>query len=82
LYCWLFFTSWINNWSEEGTYQIKVMAKDEHNAKSKWSYPLFISMPKNQEIFKSIIIDIIEKMLERFPILEQIFSSGLMILEL
>jgi len=68
-----------HNWSEEGTYQIKVMAKDEHNAKSEWSDPLSISMPKNKEIFKSIMIEIIEKILERFPILEQILSSGLLI---
>ena len=39
-----------HTWSEEGTYQIQVKAKDDHGAESGWSEPLEISMPKNKNL--------------------------------
>jgi len=33
-------------WFEEGNYEIKVKAIDEHGAESNWSDPLIVSMPK------------------------------------
>jgi hypothetical protein len=35
---------------DEGDYQIRVKAKDEHGALSEWSDPLSISMPKNKQL--------------------------------
>jgi len=34
-------------WTTKGTYQIKVKAKDIHDAESAWSDPLSVTMPKN-----------------------------------
>jgi len=35
-------------WIEEGTYEIRVKAKDDHGVQSEWSDPLPINMPKNK----------------------------------
>ena len=35
-----------NNWSEKGTYAVKVKAKDIYGDESPWSEPLSVSMPK------------------------------------
>ena len=34
-------------WSEEGTYLVRVKAKDVHDAESDWSDPLAVTMPKS-----------------------------------
>lgn len=40
-------------WTEEGSYQIKVKARDIHGLESDWSEPLPVSMPKNR-----VLVDI------------------------
>jgi len=40
-------------WNEEGTYEIKVKAKDTEDAESVWSDPLAVTMPLNQQISES-----------------------------
>jgi len=37
-----------NVWNEEGTYNVKVKAKDKHGAVSEWSEPLKVTMPRNR----------------------------------
>lgn len=37
-----------HSWKTQGTYQIRVKAKDIHGAESDWSDPLVVSMPKNK----------------------------------
>ena len=37
-----------HTWSERGSYEIKVKAKDTNGAESEWSDPLPITMPKNK----------------------------------
>lgn len=56
-------------WTEQGNYQIRVKAKDEHGVQSSWSDPLFIAMPK------SINRPIFLKIQENFPILHQLFNK-------
>ncbi len=63
------------SWSEQGDYEIRVKAKDDHGVQSEWSDPLPITMPKNNEFMNSILLQILEKLMERFPLLEQILSS-------
>jgi len=63
------------SWSEQGDYEIKVKAKDDHGVQSEWSDPLPITMPKNNAFMNSILFQILEKLMERFPNLEQILSS-------
>ena len=60
-------------WNEKGDYNIKVKAKDVHGEESPWSDPLAISMPKNKAI--NLFLLFLERLIERFPILEQILHS-------
>ena len=59
-------------WTEKGDYQIKVKAKDQYDVQSPWSDPLSISMPKNKAINPFMLL--LERLIERFPILEQILQ--------
>jgi hypothetical protein len=55
-----------------GNYSIRVKAKDGHDGESPWSDPLAITMPKNKAINTFILF--LERLIERFPILEQILQ--------
>jgi len=59
-------------WEEKGDYNIRVKAKDVHGEESPWSDPLPITMPKNKAI--NPFIQFLERLIERFPILEQILQ--------
>jgi PKD repeat protein len=61
-----------HTWDEEGDYIIKVKAKDVHGEESEWSDPLAITMPKNRAINPFLLF--LERLIERFPILEQILQ--------
>ena len=61
-----------HTWTEQGNYQIKVKAKDEYDVESPWSDPLPITMPKNKAI--NLFMLFLERLIERFPILEQILQ--------
>jgi hypothetical protein len=43
-----------HSWDEEGTYEIRVKAKDEHGSESNWSEPLTVSIPKTHNIWNLI----------------------------
>ena len=58
-----------HTWDEKDDYEIKVKAKDEHGKESEWSDPLEVAMPKNKAINPFL-----ERLIERFPILEQILQ--------
>ena len=62
-------------WTSQGDYTVKVVAKDVHGKLSTWSDPLEVSMPRNKAFFNSILLEILERILERFPLLEHIFAS-------
>ena len=51
-------------WTTEGTYQIKVVAKDSHGKLSVWSDPLSISMPYSYE---QPLLHFLERLFEQFP---------------
>ncbi|MBS3777970.1 MAG: PKD domain-containing protein, partial [Candidatus Thermoplasmatota archaeon] len=40
-----------HSWDEEGDYQIRVKAKDDHGVQGEWSDPLPVSMPKTKFSF-------------------------------
>ena len=63
-----------HTWDEEGDYEIKVRARDTSGLMSDWSDPLQISMPRIR-IFNNIIQLILDIIIERFPILEQIINN-------
>ena len=56
-------------WAGEGTYEIRVLAKDDHGVKSEWSDPLSVSMPKNKA-FNLMFLQFLGRFMERFPLLE------------
>ena len=62
----------LHNWTRDGTYAIKVLAKDDQGDESEWSDLLVVSMPKNKAIQPFILF--LERLMERFPILEQILQ--------
>lgn len=72
---WLFRTSgsigYSHSWSERGTYEVKVKARDEYGAESEWSDPLIVSMPKPKSI-NPLNPQFIEKLLEHFPLLARL----------
>ena len=57
-----------HKWTADGTYPIKVKAKDIHNEESLWSDPLEVSMPKNKSFndFNPWLL----RLIQRCPILE------------
>jgi len=68
-----------NTWGEEGAYEIKVRAKDTSGLISDWSDPLPISMPYNKRSI-SLFAQILERLMERFPLLELILSLPIFII--
>jgi len=59
-------------WSNQGTYAVKVKAKDTSDVESVWSDPLPISMPKNKAINPFLLF--LERIIERFPIFKQLLQ--------
>jgi len=57
-------------WASDGTYPIKVKAKDVYDAESVWSDSLSVSMPKYKPFIKPLIMDI----LLRFPLLSRLLK--------
>jgi len=50
-----------HTWTSQGSYQVKVKAKDTNLAESPWSDPLSVSMPKKQTSNKAIIYSNLRK---------------------
>jgi VCBS repeat-containing protein len=56
-------------------YEIKVKAKDIYNAESIWA-SLFVFVLNSRSVSSSILIRFIVRLLDRFPILQKILTSG------
>ena len=63
-----------HKWTEEGNYEIKVKAKDDHGVQSEWSDPLSVSMPKNKQYFNPLFYHFLENHPRMFPLLQRIFG--------
>ena len=59
-------------WSEQGTYEIRVKAVDEHDAESNWA-TLSVSIPKTKPI-NPLFLRILEWLTERFPLLARLLQ--------
>jgi subtilisin family serine protease len=62
-----------NIWFEKDDYEVKVQAIDEFGAESEWSDPIVVSMPKTKTINQLILI--IERFLEKFPVLKFLLNQ-------
>jgi hypothetical protein len=51
-------------WNSQGTFQVKVVAKDTHGVLSVWSDPLSITMPLS---YKMPFLQLLERLFEQFP---------------
>ena len=63
-----------HTWETKGTYQVKVKAKDTHDAESDWSDPLTVTMPKNKILINTPFIDFLENHPHLFPLLRQLLG--------
>jgi len=58
-----------HTWSEQGNYEIKVIAQDINGAESEWSDPLAVSMPKNKLYINPVFLRFLETYLQKFPLM-------------
>lgn len=49
-----------HNWTDQGTYEVRVKAMDEYGRESEWSDPLSVTMPKNKPNINTIILNFLE----------------------
>jgi hypothetical protein len=60
-------------WDTEGTFSVKIKARDSNGAESVWSDPLTISMPKNKiDTINPLILQFLKNHTNLFPVLRQI----------
>jgi hypothetical protein len=55
-----------HHWTKSGTYIIQARAKDTNNATSDWG-TLKVTMPKGKTFIPSPLLELIERLIERFP---------------
>ena len=60
-----------HNWTERGTYEIRVKARDIYGSESEWSDPLTVTMPKSINICNPWLL----RLIQRFPIFEKILNQ-------
>jgi len=63
-----------HTWDNEDDYEIKVMAKDEHNGESVWSDPHSISIPRAKNLQMPLLQQVLELFPDMFPILRQLLG--------
>lgn len=66
-----------HNWSKRGTYNVKVMVRDEHRAESEWSDPMPIRMPVDPDFpFLRLIMQFLENHFPRlYDLLTQVIIN-------
>jgi len=62
-----------HNWTERGTYEVRVKARDMYGSESEWSDPLTVTMPKNKPI-NMLFFRFLENHPNLFPLLRQILK--------
>jgi len=60
-------------WNEEGSYEIRAQSVDQFGMESNW-VTLSITMPKTKDISNSLLEFLINKLFERFPLLNNILN--------
>jgi len=55
-----------HQWNSEGSYEIKLKAKDIYGQESEWSDPILVNMPKEKRYSQPLM-----KMIQRFPFLNR-----------
>ncbi|MEA3457457.1 MAG: PQQ-binding-like beta-propeller repeat protein [Candidatus Thermoplasmatota archaeon] len=60
-----------HSWNQQGTYSLQAKAKDEHEVEGEWTTKNVI-MPKNKLSNNFSFLQLLEKIMQRFPIFERI----------
>jgi len=63
-----------HTWNQDGTYDVRVKAKDSHGKESEWSDSLRVSMPKYKARNTLLHSYLIEKLTVHFPLLEYLYK--------
>lgn len=64
-----------HSWKSQGTYTVKVKAKDSNGYESEWSDPLSVAMPKNKLVYiRPLLCHFIELVKVLFPSIRLAFS--------
>jgi len=66
-------TSKSHTWNR-GSFTVKVKARDENGVESDWE-TIDITMPKNKATLRLLLLDILEKFINKLPIFERILQS-------
>ena len=61
-------------WSNRGVYKVKVKAKDPYNVGSEWSDILLVTMPRSKISGNNLFLNLLERFLNVFPILQQLLN--------
>ena len=61
-------------WSEKGSYEIIVKAKDEHRILSEWSDQLSVSLPRGKILPNTFFMKLLERFPRAFPLLRQLIG--------
>jgi hypothetical protein len=62
-----------HNWTERGTYEIRIKGTDVYGRESEWSDPLSVTMPKNKSI-NPLFLRFLEQHPRIFPLLRQLLE--------
>ncbi len=62
-------------WTEKGSFEIKIKAKDTNNLVSDFSDPLELTIPRNRIFYKSSFLKILDRLSTIFPILRYLLGK-------
>jgi hypothetical protein len=62
-------------WLERGIYDIKVKAKNTDGSESEWSNPLALRMPKKNDLYNNLLLNILEPFRHRFTFIKLFFNN-------
>lgn len=63
-----------HTWKKKGTYEVKIKARDINGIESDWSPPHTITVPRDRSVNNQLLLKLLEKILDRFPVLYQIIK--------
>jgi len=65
-----------HSWNGQGTYEVRVKARDVYGTDSDWSETLAVSIPRFRGYNENNFSSILEKIIEFFSLLERLFNIG------
>jgi len=63
-----------HRWDVEGSYNLKVKARDVYGVESEWSNTLSVSMPRNRVINNPLFTKFMDGFIERFPLFARLLK--------